>query len=63
MISLYSIIVYTAMKKRLNFRIEEWELEILEEYCESVGRTKTDVLRELIRSLDKKKKPSLRTGL
>lgn len=58
MISLYSIIVYTAMKKRLDFRIEEWELEILEEYCESVGRTKTDVLRELIRSLDKKKKPS-----
>ncbi len=39
------------MKKRLDFRIEEYEFRILEEYCESVGRTKTDVLRELIRSL------------
>ena len=47
------------MKKRLDFRIEEFEFQILEEYCESVGRTKTDVLRELIRSLKTKKKPIL----
>jgi hypothetical protein len=46
------------MKKRLDFRIEEFEFEILKEYCEAVGRTKTDVLRELIRSLKTKKKPS-----
>jgi hypothetical protein len=46
------------MKKRLDFRVEEFELEILEEYCKTVGRTKTDVLRELIRSLKNKKKPS-----
>ncbi|PHM07841.1 CopG family transcriptional regulator [Nostoc sp. 'Peltigera malacea cyanobiont' DB3992] len=46
------------MKKRLDFRIEEFEFQILEEYCELVGRTKTDVLRELIRSLKMKKKPS-----
>jgi hypothetical protein len=46
------------MKKRLDFRIEEFEFEILEEYCHAVGRTKTDVLRELIRSLKTKKKPS-----
>jgi hypothetical protein len=46
------------MKKRLDFRIEEYEMEILEEYCASVGRTKTDVLRELIRNLRLKKKPS-----
>jgi hypothetical protein len=46
------------MKKRLDFRIEELEMEILEEYCFSVGRTKTDVLRELIRGLKLKKKPS-----
>jgi hypothetical protein len=46
------------MKKRLDFRIEEFELEILEEYCKAVGRTKTDVLRELIRNLRLKKKPS-----
>jgi len=47
------------MKKRLDFRIEEFEFEILEEYCKVVGRTKTDVLRELIRSLKSKKKPLL----
>ncbi len=46
------------MKKRLDFRLEEFELQILEEYCEAVGRTKTDVVRELIRSLKAKKKPS-----
>jgi predicted DNA-binding protein len=47
------------MKKRLDFRIEEFEMEILEEYCKAVGRTKTDVLRELIRNLRLKKKPLL----
>ena len=46
------------MKKRLDFRIEEYEFQILEDYCELVGRTKTDVLRELIRGLKTKKKPS-----
>lgn len=39
------------MKRRLDFRIEQFELDILEKYCKSVGRTKTDVLREYIRSL------------
>jgi predicted DNA-binding protein len=51
------------MKKRLDFRLEESELEILETYCKAVGRTKSDVLREMIRSLKTKKKPSLTTGL
>jgi predicted DNA-binding protein len=46
------------MKKRLDFRLEEFELEILEEYCKAFGRTKSDVLRELIRNLKTKKKPS-----
>jgi hypothetical protein len=46
------------MKKRLDFRLEEFELEILEDYCAAVGRTKSDVLRELIRNLKTKKKPS-----
>jgi hypothetical protein len=46
------------MKKRLDFRLEEFEMKILEEYCEAVGRTKTDVLRELVRSLKLKRKPS-----
>ena len=45
------------MKKRLDFRVEEFEFEILESYCKAVGRTKTDVLRELIRTL-KQEKPS-----
>ncbi|MEG3900384.1 ribbon-helix-helix protein, CopG family [Microcoleus sp. B4-C5] len=46
------------MKKRLDFRIQESEFKILEEHCKAVGRTKTDVLRELIRSLKVKEKPS-----
>ena len=46
------------MKKRLDFRIQESEFKILEEHCTSVGRTKTDVLRELIRGLKVKEKPS-----
>lgn len=46
------------MKKRLDFRIEESEFHLLEEYCSAVGRTKTDVLRELIRKLKVPKKPS-----
>jgi hypothetical protein len=58
MLKLYSIKPEAIMKKRLDFRIEEFEFEILEEYCQAVGRTKTDVLRELIRSLKSKKKPS-----
>jgi len=50
-----SLTVYTIMKKRLDFRVEDRELEILEAYCKVGGRTKTDVIRELIRSLAKKK--------
>jgi hypothetical protein len=44
------------MKRRLDFRIEDFEYEILEAYCNTVGRTKTDVLRELIRGLKSKRK-------
>jgi hypothetical protein len=39
-----------------------YELEIFEDYCKAVDRTKSDVLRELIRSLKAKKKPSFTTG-
>ena len=42
-------------KRRLDFRIEESEFAILELHCERVGRTKTDVLRELIRNLRPRK--------
>jgi predicted DNA-binding protein len=46
------------MKKSVFFRLADEELEKLEAYCESNGRSKSDVLRELIRSLKIKKKPS-----
>ncbi|MGB3207784.1 MAG: CopG family transcriptional regulator [Crinalium sp.] len=49
------------MKKRLDFRIEKSEFNLLEEYCAVVGRTKTDVLRELIRKLKvPQSRPALR---
>lgn len=38
-------------KKDLSMRITPEEMTHLEQYCEYVGRTKTDVVRELIRSL------------
>lgn len=40
-------------KRRLNFELPENEIEILEEYCRRTGRTKTEVIRELVRSLSK----------
>jgi len=55
--------LYNYMKKRLDFRVEEYELQILEDYCSSVGRTKTDVLRELItKPKDKEKADPLGRG-
>lgn len=62
MLVLYIIYPYNDMKKRLDFRLEDYELDILEEYCLSFGRTKSDVLRELIRNLRKGKKPSYKDG-
>jgi hypothetical protein len=46
------------MNKPLDFWIHESEFKILEEHCKAVSRTKTDVLRELIRSLKVEEKPS-----
>ena len=43
-----------AGEKQLNIRIPGKEIHILETYCNQTSRTKTDVLRELIRSLSKK---------
>ncbi|MEH2360712.1 ribbon-helix-helix protein, CopG family [Nostoc sp.] len=43
-----------ADEKQLNIRIPEKEMDVLERYCKQTSRTKTDVLRELIRSLSKK---------
>jgi len=38
-------------KTQLNLRIEESEMKLLEKYAQKTGRTKTDILREFIRSL------------
>ncbi len=35
----------------LNVRISEQERQILDQYCEIVDRTQSDVIREFIRSL------------
>ncbi len=51
------------MKKRLDFRVEEYELQILEDYCSEVGRTKTDVrARTHQKSKDKEKADPLGRG-
>ncbi|MEG4303875.1 ribbon-helix-helix protein, CopG family [Microcoleus sp. D3_18a_C4] len=43
------------MKKSVFLRLTDEEFEKLESYCESRGRSKSDALRELIRSLKLKK--------
>ncbi|MDA0211251.1 MULTISPECIES: ribbon-helix-helix protein, CopG family [unclassified Desertifilum] len=46
------------MKKSIFFRLTEEEFELIEAYCQQSERTKSDVLRELIRNLKLTKKPS-----
>lgn len=46
------------MKVRLDFLIAKEEKALLDVYCKAIGRTKTDVLRELIRKLNVPKKPT-----
>lgn len=41
-------------KKLINIRVSVEEDKLLTSYAEETGRTKTDVIRELIRSLRKK---------
>jgi Replication regulatory protein RepB len=41
----------TATKRRIDILVTEKEFEILEQYCEDNGQTKTTVIRELIRTL------------
>jgi hypothetical protein len=40
----------------LNVRIEESEMELLKYFCQESGRSQTDVVRSLIRSLKRKMK-------
>lgn len=45
------------VKVNLNVRVEQAEMEILETYAEQTGRTKTDIIREYIRSLAIRRPP------
>jgi DNA phosphorothioation-dependent restriction protein DptG len=38
-------------KIQLNLRLEESEMKLLAKYAKKTGRTKTDIIREFIRSL------------
>lgn len=44
----------TMSLKQLNVKIPEQELRILEAFAEKTERTKTDIIREFIRSLHNK---------
>ena len=44
----------TRQDRRIDLRVTEAEIELLDEYCELTGKNRTDVLREFIRSLKKK---------
>lgn len=46
------------MNKAVFFRLTEQELAHLEDYCRANERTKSDVLREMVRKLKINKKPS-----
>lgn len=46
-------------QKQLNIRIPEHELKILTRYARKTKRTKTDIIREFIRSLKAKNNGSL----
>ncbi|MGL4621391.1 MAG: CopG family transcriptional regulator [Chroococcidiopsis sp.] len=40
-----------AAKRRIDIIVTEKEFEVLEQYCEDNGQTKTAVIRQLIRTL------------
>jgi predicted DNA-binding protein len=40
------------VKVNLNIRVEQSEMEALEQYAQQTGRTKTDIIREYIRTLN-----------
>ncbi|OKH21786.1 molybdenum-pterin-binding domain-containing protein [Chroogloeocystis siderophila 5.2 s.c.1] len=43
--------VSNKQKQWITFKVSEMEMSALEAYCQRTERTKTDVLRELIRKL------------
>jgi len=46
------------LKKMLTIRVTEGELSILKSYAEQTGRSQSDLLRELIRALERKLSPA-----
>lgn len=42
------------LESHLSIRLPETEMKVLEQYCQIAQRTKTDVIREFIRSLSQK---------
>lgn len=49
--------MYNTMTTRENFRLSDKESAILAAYCQQEDRTKTDVIRELVRTLVDKLTP------
>ncbi len=47
-----------SLEKKMTFRLTEEEFQRLESYCNQVKRSKTEILRELIRSLPESKSES-----
>ena len=58
---LYTILDRMTEKHLINFRITDDEDALLTAYAEREGRTKTDVLRMLIRTLEVRPKRAKRT--
>jgi hypothetical protein len=40
-----------TQKREITIRVSEQEFAMLETHCQTLGRTKTDILREFIRTL------------
>lgn len=52
------ILLQSMSKVVLNVRVEESEMELLKSFCHESGRSQTDVVRSLLRSLKRKMKNS-----
>ncbi|MEH2235256.1 MAG: ribbon-helix-helix domain-containing protein [Nostoc sp.] len=55
-----NIITLQMVKVNLNVRVEQTEMEALEAYASLAGRSKTDIIREYIRSLAIRRPPHSR---
>lgn len=48
----YTDVLKTMSQNQLSIRVPEHELQILDRYSRKTKRTKTDIIREFIRSLE-----------